>query len=205
MTGPPSGLCCLTARRPALLQPGFHRTAALAPARLTKRDGQKAARRAADCKALFRASFRTFHAPLPHFFRTPFAPFFRSWFDSSKAPKTVRWGRFQGLEFAPETRAHRACSAPFAGLPHLFSPTARLRHGRRTDALAPVRLPQNRTADCKARFRASFRAFPLTFPAPFLAPGLIAAKPVKPCDGGVFGALNLLLFLQQSAGAGGRC
>ena len=30
----------------------------------------------------------------------------------------------------------------------------------------------------------------------FSAIGLIAAKPVKPCDGGVFQALNLLLFLQ---------
>ena len=27
------------------------------------------------------------------------------------------------------------------------------------------------------------------------ATDLIASKPVKPCDGGVFGALNLLLFL----------
>ena len=31
----------------------------------------------------------------------------------------------------------------------------------------------------------------------FFAPGLIAAKPVKPCDGGIFEALNLLLFLKQ--------
>ena len=28
------------------------------------------------------------------------------------------------------------------------------------------------------------------------APALIAAKPVKPCDGGIFGALDLLLFSQ---------
>ena len=28
------------------------------------------------------------------------------------------------------------------------------------------------------------------------APALIAAKPVKPCDRGIFGALDLLLFLQ---------
>ena len=32
----------------------------------------------------------------------------------------------------------------------------------------------------------------------FFAIGLIAAKPVKPCDGGVFGALNSLLFLKQN-------
>ena len=30
------------------------------------------------------------------------------------------------------------------------------------------------------------------------APALIAAKPVKPCDGGVFGAFYLLLLLQQN-------
>ena len=30
-------------------------------------------------------------------------------------------------------------------------------------------------------------------PSPDFATGLIAAKPLKPCDGGVFGALNLLL------------
>ena len=31
------------------------------------------------------------------------------------------------------------------------------------------------------------------------AMGLIAARPVKPCDGGVFGALNLLLKTKRSA------
>ena len=33
----------------------------------------------------------------------------------------------------------------------------------------------------------------------FHAPVLIAAKPVKPCDGAVFGALNLLLKMKQNA------
>ena len=33
---------------------------------------------------------------------------FRYWFDSSEARKTVRWGRFRGLEFAPEKRAKHA-------------------------------------------------------------------------------------------------
>ena len=32
----------------------------------------------------------------------------------------------------------------------------------------------------------------------FFAPDLIAAKPVKPCDGGVFGALNSLLKKEQN-------
>ena len=31
------------------------------------------------------------------------------------------------------------------------------------------------------------------------APGLIATKSVKPCDGGVFGALNLLLISERQA------
>ena len=34
----------------------------------------------------------------------------------------MRWRRFQGLLFAPEKRAQRACPAPFAGLPHLSRP-----------------------------------------------------------------------------------
>ena len=32
------------------------------------------------------------------------------------------------------------------------------------------------------------------------APGLIAPKPVKPCDRGVFEALNLLLIREQTGG-----
>ena len=32
----------------------------------------------------------------------------------------------------------------------------------------------------------------------FFATALIAAKPVKPCDGGVFGALNLLLKKERN-------
>ena len=34
--------------------------------------------------------------------------FFRSWFDSSQARKTVRWRHFRGLLFAPENRAKNA-------------------------------------------------------------------------------------------------
>ena len=37
----------------------------------------------------------------------------------------------------------------------------------------------------------------------FFAPGLIADKPVKPCDGGVFGALNLLLISEHGSGKAG--
>ena len=38
----------------------------------------------------------------------------------------------------------------------------------------------------------------------YFAPGLIAAKPAKPCDGGVFGALNLLLISERASGRAGR-
>ena len=37
----------------------------------------------------------------------------------------------------------------------------------------------------------------------YFAPCLIAAKPVKPCDRGVFGALNLLLILKRANGKAG--
>ena len=37
----------------------------------------------------------------------------------------------------------------------------------------------------------------------FFAPVLIAPKPVKPCDGGVFGALNLLLISEHGSGKAG--
>ena len=35
----------------------------------------------------------------------------------------------------------------------------------------------------------------------FFATSLIAAKPLKPCDGGLFGVFYLLLLLQQSQSA----
>ena len=38
----------------------------------------------------------------------------------------------------------------------------------------------------------------------YFAPGLIATKPVKPCDGGVFGALNLLLISERASGRAGQ-
>ena len=41
-------------------------------------------------------------------------------------------------------------------------------------------------------------AWPLQEITADFAPALIAAKPVKPCDGGVFGAFYLLLFLQRN-------
>ena len=59
----------------------------------------------------------------------------------------------------------------------------------------------------KLRFQHPFRAGPRagSHPRPppatiaDFAPALIATKPVKPCDGGVFGALNLLLISERQA------
>ena len=42
----------------------------------------------------------------------PQASVFRYHFDSNKARQTVRWGRFLGLEFAPEKRAKTHASGP---------------------------------------------------------------------------------------------
>ena len=63
----------------------------------------------------------------------------------------------------------------------------------------------------KTRFQSLFSAGPRTVfcrrPHPgnsvYFAPDLIAAKPVKPCDRGVFWALNLLLILKQANGKAG--
>ena len=72
-------------------------------------------------------------------------------------------------------------------LPHLQERLARMAGGCRA-AAGPA------AVHCFAAVRASrrFACFAI---------GLIAAKPVKPCDGGVFGALNLLLKKEQSAPA----
>ena len=44
--------------------------------------------------------------------RTGCDGFSRSWFDSSKAPETVRWSRFRGLGLALENRAKHAAWKP---------------------------------------------------------------------------------------------
>ena len=67
---------------------------------------------------------------------------------------------------------------------------------------APRPSPARRAKCRRARARlARIKSTPVAFQKPgetiaHFAPALIAVKPVKPCDGGVLGALNLLLFLQ---------
>ena len=84
----------------------------------------------------------------------------------------MRWGRFWGLGFAPENGAREAKSKapqpPPSGCCRLFA---------QHDFGLAARL-------LKARKPCG---------GPEFAIGLIAAKPVKPCDGGIFGALDSLL------------
>ena len=102
---------------------------------------------------------------------------FRYGFDSRQAPKTVRWGRFRGLLFAPEKRAKR--DWPGCGWASCDQ-TGRI-------AWRPICPPR------KARPCPGFCCCPHPAVCAGFATGLIAAKPVKPCDGGVFGAFYLLL------------
>ena len=113
---------------------------------------------------------------------TPQTIVFCSCFDSSQARKTVRWGRFRGLELAPV----------FAVKPGFVC--ARSSPGRRRGCL------NRRFCDLRAAFRQAFRAClrsgfrlpPAARNLLFFAPALIAAKPEKSCDGGVFGAFYSL-------------
>ena len=124
-------------------------------------------------------------------------PVFRSFFDSGKARQTVRWRRFLGPGFAPVFAVDAGVSGCFQALKSLCRVRKRLaiglcgfgkRAGARPPAIAPARLP----------VRPSFWLFrhaqpPRPARGRFFAPSLIAAKPVKPCDRGVFWGLDLLL------------
>ena len=156
---------------------------------------------------------------------------FRYGFDSSQARQTVRWGRFQGLLFAPEKRAEHAfgrrversaggwCGKPGACLAadgplapqtgHRLG--ASLGRSRRAHRLGsqPGQTAKRQTAragatkPCRKPYRArlSLPPAPLQAFADF-ATGLIAAKPVKPCDGAVFGAFYLLLKKERNTPTG---
>ena len=123
-------------------------------------------------------------------------PVFRSFFDSGKARQTVRWRRFLGPGFAPVFAVNAGVSGCFQALKSPCRVRKRLaiglcgfgkRAGARPPAIAPARLP----------VRPSFWRFrhaqpPRPARGRFFAPSLIAEKPVKPCDGGVFWGLNSL-------------
>ena len=110
----------------------------------------------------------------------------------------MRWSRFRGLLFAPEKRAKRvkpgfpcctlaACAQTGRISCQLNYPTAQTAPSVAAKPL-PNAMPRWRGPACKPQTPRKHRPF---------ATSLIAAKPVKPCDGGVFWAFYLLLFLQQ--------
>ena len=122
------------------------------------------------------------------------------WFDSSQARKTMRWRRFRGLEFAPENEAKRApmvhaCLAAFGLLCQTMNRTPF------TSVCGQSFSDRLFSAFFSARSRLGPTASYSRQTAPqaivCFATDSIAAKPGKPCDGGIFAALNLLLFLQR--------
>ena len=128
----------------------------------------------------------------PHLARLPApASFFYSCFDSSKARQTVRQGRFcpSGRGLIQERSQRGSCRAC------QMHPEAsrRVRLFRGSQVI--------RSLSCIgacARFGCRKAPHPgrMAVWQPFSALVLIAAKPVKPCDRGVFGAFYWLLFLQ---------
>ena len=139
---------------------------------------------------------------------------FRSCFDSNKARQTVRWRRFRGLEFAPDFRAKSSESGRV--LPSL-KPAKATPEAHHLSALGLIRsclrnepgfaASQWQCGCRKPCFQSPFSMKAQTVFAAARVPKsgvcfalvLIAAKPVKPCDGGVFGALNLLLISKRKA------
>ena len=97
----------------------------------------------------------------------------------------------------PRLRACRTFSRPRPGSGMAAERMRWLRRGCRKTA-------RRITRHFGTLWGASFRAFAALLPppfAPFSAPGSIAAKPQKPCDGGVFRAFYLLLKKERSAPA----
>ena len=92
----------------------------------------------------------------------------------------------------PRLRAH---GQPSIGpLPGFHGPAALADFGA-----AALRRGGQKTASFKASRQSLCRCLSAFFPRPSFAPGLRAAKPEKPCDGGVFGAFYLLLKKERNA------
>ena len=107
----------------------------------------------------------------------------------------ARLGRFRGLLFAPENRAKHASRGPRRAGALRPCKYPALRRAA-SEPSGPLRLPRFCLLRPDAEPAASGAAAP---PAPRqsapisanFAPGLIAAKPVKPCDGGVDGRAHV--------------
>ena len=126
---------------------------------------------------------------------------FRSRFDSTKARQTVRQSRFRGLLFAPVFAVKQAMAARQTNAEQAAMAARQI--GSASPGCEPVseatRAPQGNV--CCERVRT---LCPLAEIWRFFAPDLITAKPVKPCDRGVFGVFYSLPFLQDGGAANGR-
>ena len=103
---------------------------------------------------------------------------------AAKPLKPCDGGVFRGLFFAPVSGAAvplRAVDAPVAGQGKCCGPVSESA-GQTSGAWASAAFRSRLHAGNHRRFATS----------------LIAAKPLKPCDGGVFGALNLLLISERA-------
>ena len=112
---------------------------------------------------------------------------FRYGFDSSQARKTVRRGRFWGLLFAPEKRAKRGQPDACLAADGPFAPQTGASLGQ---LIGPNRPTWRNQALPQSPATPGFRCRPRSQAFADFATGLIAAKPVKSCDGGVFGLLK---------------
>ena len=144
---------------------------------------------------LWGASFRAFPAPLPHFFRPLLRLFSAPGSIAAKPQKPCDGGVFRALNLllkkeriAPALLRLRACRTFSRPRPGSGMAAERMRWLRRGCRKTARRIARRVSALLSA-------PFPSPSPRLFSAPGSIAAKPQKPCDGGVFRALNLLLFL----------
>ena len=105
----------------------------------------------------------------------------------------MRWGRFRGLLFAPVF----AVNAGAGGRSRALQTPCRVRSRL---AICPWMRKVRIGARLQGGLRRCGACHGLCFAKHcFFAPCLIAAKPVKPCDGGVFWIFYLLLVSEQAA------
>ena len=118
---------------------------------------------------------------------------------ASTRPQRACAGRFS---FAPDSKAGHRQGRPRSAQP-IPSPKPSLKPNRFFGGLL-IRSGWRKEPCCCSHFSAGLRSvFAAAAPRNrrFFAPSLIATKPVKPCDGAVFGALDLLLKMKRN-GAG---
>ena len=117
---------------------------------------------------------------------------FRYGFDTRK---TVRWGRFRGLLFAPEKRAKRGQPDACLAADGPFASQAGASFGQ---LIGPNRPTWRNQALPQSPATPGFRCRPCSQAHADSATGLIAPKPEKPCDGAVFRAFYSLLKKERN-------